>query len=73
MRIGAIALACLLVGCATRQEVWDKPRTGQAQFDRDFKQCEYEASLSGNALLAGTDEMRRNCLQARGWTLRGYR
>ncbi len=78
-RIIIIFIGLTLFGCAglgSPQMVWDRsePYT-QADFDKDWAQCKYEADVyspitgPGGGIAAGIREAQLTieCMQARGW------
>ena len=72
----AATLCAVLVGCGGK---WTKPGATQADFDRDWAACDYEAAKYGYGPMWGTgvgagiedglrqNELRTKCMRAKGW------
>jgi hypothetical protein len=58
----AAFLTVVVAGCAPL--TWDRPGTTEAEFNRDFDQCDYEARLATAGY--GTSETRRGASSAAG-------
>jgi hypothetical protein len=69
-----LASVLIFLSACAQNVVWTKPGATHAQFERDKKECEYEAQKAtvdvSSGLAAGfrEAELIKSCLQARGYT-----
>lgn len=80
---GVLVVGLAVAGCQTQASGWEKPGMAQAQVDKDFKECTYEAEKASqpsairDPLASGvSDGMRFNkirsmCLEVRGYSQKG--
>lgn len=64
--MGTVAL---LAGCATTEEVWDKPGSSEASFYADKGQCNAQAFSVSNPTLMQIAIIQNSCMQGKGWQL----
>ncbi len=69
-----VCAASLLVGCATKQWVYDKPGLTPAKLDHDMAVCRKEANDPGIVALPGNPRSDRaifnRCMERKGYTVR---
>lgn len=64
-----ILLTVLVVGCATKQQYWEKPGATAQEFNIDRGQCNAQAfSVPGVSIMQAA-LVQNSCLQGKGWYL----
>lgn len=66
MRLAIVVSVALLAGCATKEQVWDKPGATEDGFYRDRAACQNQVfTQTANAFQGQVVFI--TCMQSRGW------
>lgn len=69
-----LAAVIALSACAHQQYAWTKPGATQAEFSRDYRECDYEATKAAAGARIGFEQgwaegtVRRKCMELRGYS-----
>lgn len=69
MRSTLLLTLLALAGCATTEQVWDKPGAGNREFSMDQGQCQAQAFGTPFATNMQVALVYNSCMRGKGWDL----